>query len=81
MRIYNQHNLPYLAKPGDDLFAAARLEHMQKLDKDYYRRILAGQSEEEAMAAVTEEFQNPNVSSQSLTLRHGDLDRVEDFSR
>jgi hypothetical protein len=64
MRVYNQHNLPYLAKPGSDLFAAARLEQMRKMDKEYYKRLLAGQSKEEARAAVTQEFQNPNVSYQ-----------------
>jgi hypothetical protein len=63
MRIYNQHNLPYLAKPGDDLFAAARLDHLQRLERDYYQRRMEGQGEEEALKAVQKEFENPIVST------------------
>lgn len=62
MRIYNQHNLPYLAKPGDDLFAAARLDHLQRMEKEYYRRRLQGQDEEGAMEAVQKEFNNPIIA-------------------
>lgn len=66
MRIYNQHNLPYLAQPGSDLFAAARLDHLQRMERDYYRRRMAGQSEEEAQEAVQKEFDNPIVSALSV---------------
>jgi hypothetical protein len=62
MRIYNQHNLPYLAKPGDDLFAAARLDALQRMHQDYYRRRMEGEGEEEARAAAQKEFHNPLVA-------------------
>ena len=44
-RIYNMYNLPYLAKPGDDLFAAARLQHIQDLKKEFLKRLEAGEDE------------------------------------
>ena len=48
---------------GDDLFAAARLDHLQRMEQDYFRRRMAGQSEEEAQEAVQKEFDNPYVST------------------
>lgn len=52
MRIYNQFNLPFHAKPGDDLFAAARLDALQRMGADFYSRVMMGQDQEEAQKAV-----------------------------
>ena len=56
MRIYNQHNLPFHAKPGDDLFAAARLDALQKMGEEYYARVMNGQDEDEAKRAIEEKY-------------------------
>lgn len=61
MRIYNQFNLPFFAKPGDDLFAAARLDALQKMGAEFYARVLAGQDKEDAQKVVEEHFLKDKV--------------------
>lgn len=61
MRIYNQHNLPYYAKPGDDLFAAARLDLLQKMGAEVYQRVADGQDQEEAQKEVQEKYLSDKV--------------------
>lgn len=46
LRIFNNYNLPYLAKPGDDLFAAARYDSMVQARKELYARLAAGEEKD-----------------------------------
>ena len=61
MRIYNQYNIPFYAKPGDDLFAAARLDLLQKMGAEVYERVANGQDQEEAQKEVEEKYLQEKV--------------------
>ncbi len=61
MRIYNQYNIPYHARPGDDLFAAARLDVLQKMGAEVYERVANGQDQEEAQKEVEEKYLSGKV--------------------
>lgn len=71
MRIYNQYNIPYYAKPGDDLFAAARLDLLQKMGAEVYERVANGQDQEEAQKEVEEKYLKDKVSPASSTAMYG----------
>ena len=57
MRIYNSYNLPYLAEPGSDLFAAARLDTFSKLKEELYSRLRKGEDQELILQDLERKFQ------------------------
>lgn len=68
MRIYNQFNLPFHAKPGEDLFAAARLDVIQRMGGEVYARVAAGQEPEDAQRQVEDFYFNKKVQKLSILL-------------
>lgn len=61
-RIYNQYNLPFFAKPGDDLFAAARLDQIRQLKAEHFRRIAAGEDEEAVLKDLNDQLHGLKVT-------------------
>ena len=57
MRIYNSYNLPYLAKPGDDLFAAARLENLSQAKAELYDRLQKGEDQDVVIRDLQQKFE------------------------
>ena len=69
MRIYNQYNLPYLAKPGDDLFAAARLQQIQDLKAEHYNRIASGEDEDCVLHSLEQKMSELKVRSTFMRIK------------
>ena len=55
MRIYNSYNVPYLAVPGDDLFAAARLDNYRQAQAEFDRLVAEGETDKETILRKVEE--------------------------
>ena len=71
MRIYAQYNLPYLARPGDDLFAAARLDQIQKMQDEHFRRLARGQDEAEILSKMNAQLSESKVTQTKAYLNVG----------
>ena len=69
MRIYNQYNLPYLAKPGDDLFAAARLQQIQDLKDEHYKRIASGEDEDSVLQSLEQKMSELKVRNTFMLIK------------
>ena len=69
MRIYNQYNLPYLAKPGDDLFAAARLQQIQDLKDEHYKRIASGEDEDSVLQSLEQKMSELKVRTPFMWIK------------